>query len=991
MDTSRYYISILCALPVELEAMKACCDDFYTPASTTKLDTSQYTFARIGRHAVILASLHLYGNISSSVASSRIKRRFPNVQFCMLVGIGGGVPCGHARDMHLGDIAVSIPGNGTSGFLNYDSGKNLNSQGIIIKSHMNKPPQVLIDTALALGHGFRPWLEELITEYLASHTLSKLFRPQSRDTDILYTSECCHPSSEASRPCSEICIGGALVDRPARTTQAPCIFHGTIATGNTVMKDALKRDALAQAERIICFDMESAGREAMEACLDDVYHSKQKLPNDPMIYTLGRIGKHAVVITSLSSSYGNSQSAAAAVNIRRSFPNIRTCLMVGIGGGVPYSNGKDIHLGDVVVSFPTGGHSGILSYDCGKDVEGVGFQVSAYGDSPPQSLLLAVHQLRDGSWPKLTAMADDILARGALKESFRFPGRDADVLFEPSAVHVSSPAAAGDCHVSCTHLPKRQREPRENDHPVVFHGLVASGNGVIKNAVRCQELAKKYGILCFEMEAAGVSKSLDCLSIRGICDYSDSHKMKHWQKYAALVAACYAKELLLWLSVIELAKHLKGSFNLDNIDNIDQPLLELLDLLERQSEKPWTLVVDDVRNLQDIISVLDQQNKIAPIIHRRVVLLSEDVSEPQSQFPIKRVQLQCLWGKQGRLLLQNVLNDASLYETDELCNTLVDMMDATPAYLVQCAAYMTEYWMPISSFIETLETTAQKHGEAEFAATCNVPEHLVNLYSLILCNINGDASERELFRSLLFHSSKSIPIGLSGANHAHVNIFINKLARYKLVQRTRDQTIEMDDLFRRFSLGHARMALTHDWATENVIKATPRAGTADAHRLIYHGLTMAHCASISADKRLAVLARIRDIAVRADAYKEIIFIADTMRALYNASAECKGTFYREACDAELDMAVACYKTGRYELAQHVVDQLGPRLSLRDAKLRRLKQHLNAVSSSMGRTQGHADVEAYVPFDFPTERSQSESADSWAGLLGRLGKVTEWAI
>lgn len=35
-----------------------------------------------------------------------------------------------------------------------------------------------------------------------------------------------------------------------------------------------------------------------------------------------------------------------------------------------------------------------------------------------------------------------------------------------------------------------------------------------------------------------------CLVIRGICDYSDSHKNKKWQPYAAGVATAYAKELL---------------------------------------------------------------------------------------------------------------------------------------------------------------------------------------------------------------------------------------------------------------------------------------------------------------------------------------------------------------------------------------------------------------------------------------------------------------
>jgi nucleoside phosphorylase len=46
------------------------------------------------------------------------------------------------------------------------------------------------------------------------------------------------------------------------------------------------------------------------------------------------------------------------------------------------------------------------------------------------------------------------------------------------------------------------------------------------------------------MEAAGLMNHFPCLVIRGICDYSDSHKNKEWQGYAAMVAAAYAKDLL---------------------------------------------------------------------------------------------------------------------------------------------------------------------------------------------------------------------------------------------------------------------------------------------------------------------------------------------------------------------------------------------------------------------------------------------------------------
>jgi nucleoside phosphorylase len=46
------------------------------------------------------------------------------------------------------------------------------------------------------------------------------------------------------------------------------------------------------------------------------------------------------------------------------------------------------------------------------------------------------------------------------------------------------------------------------------------------------------------MEAAGLMNHFPCVVIRGICDYSDSHKNKEWQGYAAMAAAAYTKDLL---------------------------------------------------------------------------------------------------------------------------------------------------------------------------------------------------------------------------------------------------------------------------------------------------------------------------------------------------------------------------------------------------------------------------------------------------------------
>ncbi|KAF3209764.1 hypothetical protein TWF192_007709 [Orbilia oligospora] len=79
----------------------------------------------------------------------------------------------------------------------------------------------------------------------------------------------------------------------------------------------------------------------------------------------------------------------------------------------------------------------------------------------------------------------------------------------------------------------------------VHYGLIASGNQVIKNAQKRDEISKCLGnkVFCIEMEAAGL---VDCPAaiIRGICDYADETKNDDWQEYAAVLAAICAKELL---------------------------------------------------------------------------------------------------------------------------------------------------------------------------------------------------------------------------------------------------------------------------------------------------------------------------------------------------------------------------------------------------------------------------------------------------------------
>lgn len=98
-----------------------------------------------------------------------------------------------------------------------------------------------------------------------------------------------------------------------------------------------------------------------------------------------------------------------------------------------------------------------------------------------------------------------------------------------------------------------QNDPRK-EKSVVHYGLIASSDRFMKDAEVRDALSQNEGILCFEMEAAGLMDHFPCIVIRGICDYSDTHKNDTWQGYSAVAAAAYAKELLRFIRKSEVPK-----------------------------------------------------------------------------------------------------------------------------------------------------------------------------------------------------------------------------------------------------------------------------------------------------------------------------------------------------------------------------------------------------------------------------------------------------
>jgi nucleoside phosphorylase len=290
---------------------------------------------------------------------------------------------------------------------------------------------------------------------------------------------------------------------------------------------------------------------AAQAFLDEKHEGPEFVsPNDNNDYTLGKVGKHNVVIAVLpDGEYGTSSAASVARDMLHSFPNIRIGLMVGIGGGAP-SRKHDIRLGDIVVSTPRDGKGGVFQYDFGKTIQDQSFQPTGFLNQPPVVLRAAVSGLKaqyESEGHRLEEAISSVLEKKTrLRQKYKRPDPSSDTLYQPRVTHPPNNEAS--CTAVCgndsSRLILRPERTESEDNPTIHYGLIASANQLMKDALVRDRLTAEKDVLCFEMEAAGLMNHFPCLVIRGICDYSDSHKNKEWQGYAAMAAAAYTKDLL---------------------------------------------------------------------------------------------------------------------------------------------------------------------------------------------------------------------------------------------------------------------------------------------------------------------------------------------------------------------------------------------------------------------------------------------------------------
>ncbi|KAF4969898.1 hypothetical protein FSARC_2955 [Fusarium sarcochroum] len=295
-------------------------------------------------------------------------------------------------------------------------------------------------------------------------------------------------------------------------------------------------------------------RQAAMALLDEEHSAPEDIEqqlDQAEDYAWGRVGKHNIVIASLSGGLYGPQAAPETVgNLIRLLPHIQIGLVVGVGGGIARPDeGQDIRLGDVIVSQPDGTSKGLVQCDLNKMGSKSTYEQMTTPKDPPLVLLQAVSKLREKHDQTPSKIPD--LLRGMMRGdprgssaqcSFVHPGSASDRLFKSQHDHIGHAGNCDHCHPSL----EVSRGQRRSMNPTIHYGLIASVNKVIKDAAVRDVILEDtgYRCLCVEMEAAGIMSQLPCLVVRGVSDYADSHKNDLWQPYAAATAAAFVVELL---------------------------------------------------------------------------------------------------------------------------------------------------------------------------------------------------------------------------------------------------------------------------------------------------------------------------------------------------------------------------------------------------------------------------------------------------------------
>ncbi|KAK3393531.1 nucleoside phosphorylase domain-containing protein [Podospora didyma] len=302
--------AIICALPLEASAVNYLFDEFWDDRRDrfykAPRDENHYSTGRIGKHHVVLVQLPGMGKANAATAATFLLSSYTRVRLALVVGVRGGVPTlgkdDDENEILLGDVIIS------NAVVQYDLGQHYPHRFFTktsIEDSLNKTNKDVcaLLRSLTTDHGTHPIQEKtarFLRELQDAHTTGLLtrrakerakyqFPGTARDKLFSAKYQHRHYNSSTAEPCGcsdnyccplatasfceDVgCNDSHLVTPRERLAfkhaqeaagldcaQNPCVYIGTFASGDNVMKSAAERDRIAKEQNVIAFEMEGAG------------------------------------------------------------------------------------------------------------------------------------------------------------------------------------------------------------------------------------------------------------------------------------------------------------------------------------------------------------------------------------------------------------------------------------------------------------------------------------------------------------------------------------------------------------------------------------------------------------------------------------------------------------------------------------------------------------------------------------------------------------
>ncbi|KAI1748716.1 nucleoside phosphorylase domain-containing protein [Xylaria castorea] len=261
-----YTVAVVCAIEFEMSAVRYMLDEEHQRLPNKPGDPNRYILGQLSGHDTIVAWLPwLQGKSAAAMVAANLDRTYPSIKWRFLTGIGGGVPESH--DIRLGDVVVSMPEGRYGGLVQYDLGKDVDS-GFQLKGFLSAPPTELRSAVCEMKSDHRVSdnkIDRFITAMLQKGSGFDNYRRPSSESDVLFAAEYHHVLN--NRRTCEHCDLEHVLKRPHR--DGSNIHYGLIASGDKVMRSAVKRDEEVRnlGEDVLCFEMEAAGLATEYSCL----------------------------------------------------------------------------------------------------------------------------------------------------------------------------------------------------------------------------------------------------------------------------------------------------------------------------------------------------------------------------------------------------------------------------------------------------------------------------------------------------------------------------------------------------------------------------------------------------------------------------------------------------------------------------------------------------------------------------------------------------